>query len=309
MEDILYHYTTTASLLGMLKDCSRENPNLTMWATHCNYLNDNSEFLFGKNLCDKAICEYEEEHDIPQENRLGIYIHDQWVEEFHKWAYLGSSASIDEIDYGYPYLLSFSRARESLPMWGMYAKQGNGVALVFDEYKVCEHHVGYDCLYCRDGETILLKEKIKDKYRTNSSEHKHLVDSNIDRSYAIIRLNEIYRAIGPYIKDKAYEFEHEFRVVATNPKVVTNEFGERNQIQALELTAKDSKDTISFRERDGMIIPYVEQKIAVDCLKGIIVGPTADFGRMKDALIILLKNKGVDISKIDIIKSEVPYRG
>ena len=30
----LYHYTTGAGLIGMLKDYSAENPNLMMWATH-----------------------------------------------------------------------------------------------------------------------------------------------------------------------------------------------------------------------------------------------------------------------------------
>lgn len=308
MEEELYHYTTIASLLGMLKDCSSKRPYLTMWATHCNYLNDSSEFFLGMQLCGEAICEYENEHEIPQESRLGRYINDKSVKELHEWAYLSSSSFVDEIDYGYPYLLSLSRAKESLPMWGMYAKQGNGVALVFDESKICTQHKGEDCLYCRDGEITLLKEKIKDKYRV-ITKREHCLHFDIDKAVAITRLHEIYRDVGPYIKDKAYEFEHEFRIVATNPNVVTSEFGEKNQTQPSEPTAKESKDKILFRERDGMIIPYIEQKISVDCLKGIIVGPTSDFGRMKDALTILLRNKDIDISKIDIIQSKIPYRG
>lgn len=49
----LYHYTTGAGLLGMLKDYDAEkNPNLTIWATHYAYMNDPTEFEFGK----KYVC-------------------------------------------------------------------------------------------------------------------------------------------------------------------------------------------------------------------------------------------------------------
>lgn len=304
----LYHYTTTASLLGMLKDCSREKPNLTMWATHCNYLNDSSEFRFGRNICNKVIGEYEEEYDIPKGQRLGAYLHDPLIDDFYEQDF----AYNDKINYGYPYLLSLSRAKDSLPMWGMYARQGNGVALVFDEDKICAQYQGHDCLYCSENETILLKERLKDKYRKlNHTQQSARVDFTIDmvRLSAIMQLHEIYREIGSYIKDKAYEFEKEFRIVATSPQVVTYEFGGENHVTHPESMTEDSNNKVLCREREGMIIPYVEQKISAECMKGIIVGPTADFGRMKNALFLLLKNKGIDISKIDIIQSKVPYRG
>ena len=70
----LYHYTTAAGLLGMLKDYNTENPDLTMRATHCNYLNDRSEFFWRIKLCCNAIYEYEKQNPIPEEKRLSKYI-------------------------------------------------------------------------------------------------------------------------------------------------------------------------------------------------------------------------------------------
>ena len=57
-----------------------------------------------------------------------------------------------------------------------------------------------------------------------------------------------------------------------------------------------------------MIIPYVEQKISIDYLKGIIIGPTTDFDRQKEALRIFMRSKHIDTSHIEITKSKVPYR-
>ena len=56
-----------------------------------------------------------------------------------------------------------------------------------------------------------------------------------------------------------------------------------------------------------MIIPYVKQGIPVNFLKEIIIGPTADFDRLKDAITVFLLNR--DIKIVEITRSEVPYRG
>lgn len=276
----LYHYTTTASLLGMLKDCSRENPNLTMWATHCNYLNDRSEFLLGRELCNKAICEHAEELGIPDAEKIKNIINDSAVTSFTKDLCFGSSTSPQTIGGGYPYLFSLSRAKDSLPMWGLYAKDGNGIAVVFDEEALKKQFRGKNCFYCQENDTSPIKKLIAKAYVT-------IIDPCLkqDDGIIIFGLQQVYTELSSYIKHKSFEFEQEFRVIATE------------------------STHISFREKAGLIVPYVEQKIPVKCIKGIIVGPTSDFGRMKEALTILLMNKDIDICKIDIIQSEVPYRG
>ena len=39
----------------MLKDYDKtEQPYLTMWATNASFMNDSSEFIFGKKICKEA---------------------------------------------------------------------------------------------------------------------------------------------------------------------------------------------------------------------------------------------------------------
>ena len=60
----LYHYTSIDGLLGMLKECSKDNPYITMWATHSMFLNDPSEYKCGKDVCKRALLEVEDELEI-----------------------------------------------------------------------------------------------------------------------------------------------------------------------------------------------------------------------------------------------------
>lgn len=310
----LYHYTTAAGLLGMLKNYKTENPDLTMRATHCNYLNDRSEFFWGIKLCCNAIYEYEKQNSIPEEERLSKYIKDPYDESTTElfWFY---SSYINNIDYGFPYLISFSRAKDSLPMWGMYAKQGNGIALVFDEDRLqytFSDSICKDCIYCQDDEMAPVMDMIQEDYNKYLHEIRHEKSSISTWSTALadIRLHNMFRKIGPYVKHKSFEYEEEFRIVVSNPLTVSYKMGD--DLPAFEsysnTTSDKLSDNILFREKEGMIIPYVEQKISIDYLKGIIIGPTTDFDRQKEALRIFMRSKHIDTSHIEITKSKVPYR-
>ena len=119
-------------------------------------------------------------------------------------------------------------------------------------------------------------------------------------------MQRIYRAIGPFVKHKAFEYEQEFRIIVSKPKPIHYEVGKRRFTLGNELISNKS-DNILFREKDGMIIPYVEQQIPLRCLKEIIIGPTADFERLKDAITVYFLSRNIKI--VDITRSEVPYRG
>ena len=300
----------------MLKTCSETNPCLTMWATHCNYLNDRSEFFWGIKACNNAIRDYEMRNKVPEEISLKKYLIDP-NSELDTWSFLYFSSHIDSIDHGYPYLISFSGAKDSIPMWGMYAQNGGGMALVFDRDKLEGRFVDKykDCIYCNDRDTDLLMGYIEGEYgkftKYNDAKKVDALQEKMERMRAMARIYEIYRVVCPYVKHKSFEYEKEFRIVASNPKPIRCVVGEDHNPSGLcsQQPSNPSNATISFREKDGLVIPYVHQDIPVDYLRGIIVGPTSDFGRMKNALDILLKNKGFDTSTVDIVRSEVPYRG
>lgn len=291
----LYHYTTGAGLLGMLKDYDADkDPNLTMWATHYAYMNDPTEYMFGINLCLPLIKEIEEEEGVPEEDKIYPSLNEAkdlpkyWgVLELKHWEFRGIFN---------PYIISFSQARDSLHMWNMYGQNGNGLALCLDMDRIRldkTHYLFDSCVYAENEISIEDKEKIKDKIRPFYTERhdaykemKHRFrdeQQNIAKTFLFAPF--IYAGVASYVKHRAYIEEREYRMLA---------YG--------------SKDTF-FRERNGEIVPYKKENIAFEALQYIIVGPTRDFERTRNSILLLFGQKGISWSPEKIIQSEVPYNG
>lgn len=289
----LYHYTTGAGLIGMLKDYSAENPNLMMWATHYMFMNDPDEFIIGEQLCIQKIAEVEEELHIAKADRISIILQNQDLESFRRQVKRKIGADPQSLGGGCPYLISLSQVEDSLHMWNMYAVNGNGIAIAFDEDKLRCLHKGImrKCVYHNEDANIELKQLIKQYYEQSIpkivSLYQEYRTSNeymykIMCAYGIAA--RIFMNIGAYIKNRAYMDEAEYRIIIS------------------------SADKILFRDKEGSIIPYVEQKIPFECVENIIVGPTADFERYIESILLLLYSKGIDWDEKKIIKSKVPYR-
>lgn len=291
----LYHYTTGAGLLGMLKEYDAEkNPNLTMWATHYAYMNDPTEYMFGINMCLPLIKEIEEEDGICEEDKIYSILDDTkelskyWgVLEFKHWEYQGVFN---------PCMISFSQAKDSLHMWNRYGQNGNGLALCFDMDSVKRNKTDYlfdSCVYISDDIPNEYKEKIKQKIRgfyknkcdlfREMRSHIEMDEHKIGLTFMVAPF--IYAGVASYLKHEAYMDEQEFRMVVNG-------------------SAK-----FRFRERNGEIIPYREEKIPFEALQYILVGPTRDFERTCNSIVLLLGQKGISWSPDKIIKSNVPYRG
>ncbi len=278
--DLLYHYTTGGALLGMLNDYDKvNNPNLTMWATHCDFMNDPSEYRCEIEQFRKAIVQVEQKLNIPEDRCIGNLLGIDKSESYR----------IDqERQNATLFIISFSKLKDSLNMWNMYAQNGNGLALVFNEHKINANCKPRYCVYDHTQEKII--QLIRQAYLQYQSLKVHADDLNLSakeirqiRASAMATM--IYRKTASFLKDKAYQNEKECRIV-------------------LDLFGRN----MQFRENKGLIVPYVEQQIPFDCLDSIMVGPTADFDRTQEAILLFLNSKGVYWHKDKIIKSEVPYR-
>ena len=116
-KNVLYHYTTCESLFGMLQGYSEDNPNFTMWATHFAFMNDSSEYDFGKRVCEEAMEKYEKQNGITEEK------------SFFRYLPSGATKKWTENE---PYIISFSENDSSAAMWSMYADGGKGVAIILE---------------------------------------------------------------------------------------------------------------------------------------------------------------------------------
>lgn len=281
----LYHYTTGAGLLGMLKDYSADNPNLTMWATHYMYMNDPKEYIYGQEICLDIIDEIEEELGINEDDRIKKIVTSADFQKAFREVSRKNRVHI-------PYLISLSRAKDSLHMWSMYATNGNGIAIRFNEEKLGKLIYLKECIYYQDKQRDKviynrIKQDIRELYeKLNRDEEKG--ETKIQQATYISTL--ICYFIGIRIKHNSYKIEQEVRIT---PRV-------NNQAPI--------KEQERVRDKNGLIIPYIELKIPFDIVESIMVGPTADFNRVKESILLLLSNKEIFWDEDRITKSKVPYR-
>lgn len=294
MNELLYHYATGAGLLGMLKDYTKNTPNMNLWASHYMYMNDPIEYEIGEKICIEIIDKIENELNTPEICRVKNLVNTPDYRKAinsYKRTFTGQALS--------PYLISLSKSCDSLHMWDMYASNGNGIAIAFDRLKLLESNVHLkDCIYYQKGDenvTAKIEHEIRKIYhelRQESPSTSEIIAATNkgDNNLLYSRIHYIYTLIclfiGIRVKAKAYDLENEVRI-----------------------TPRKQEDTkILFRDRKGIIIPYIEYPIPFSCVENIIIGPTADFIRVRESILIFLNSKGIEWDTDRIIKSSVPYR-
>ena len=136
--DLLYHYTTVDALIGMTANMSESNRDLTMWATDIICMNDPKERKIGVDLINSHLEEIENALNIPNECRATLLSNN---DENFKKALINGITGIEQFNYNI-YVTSFSQSEDSLPMWSMYGKNGNGISLGFDFESIHKNYNG-----------------------------------------------------------------------------------------------------------------------------------------------------------------------
>ena len=284
---LIYHYTNTSALLGMLNDCDKDGNCIKMWATHSQFLNDPTEYEYGKIVGQKLLEEVEQKLNIAEADRLSFTMYDESMKQYFVQCERGISCYADSLYMATPFVISFSKNRDLLPMWTSYGKNGSGIAIGFNRESLEKHNNHFtvkDCYYDYDGSDYTpLKNKIKYWYEM-MLQNINGASEGYTRVCQIELIMTINAHVAAYIKHESYKYEQEVRC-----KVI-----------------KSSE--IKFRESNGLIIPYTELRIPIDTIEEIIIGPTQDAERMKLAIEMLLKTNGI-YRDIKIKESKIPYRG
>lgn len=271
--DIIYQYTNIDALFNgiIVKEPKNKGAEICLWASNYLYMNDPSEIATGQEYVNKILKKYFVEGDGGKE------IQDK----------------TDDVDY---YITSFSMTSDSLPMWGMYGKNGAGIALGFDRAIIEKVNPSlYRCSYLDDK----LKNKItefceKMKGEKISQEAFSLVFIialfalllNDDKKQREKMIDSFlpFLLFMTYAKDPAYKYEDEVRL----------------------LIHSDENSEIKYRAQNNLIIPYIENFFPKEALKTVWIGPTNDMKRTIKSLRAYLDYKG--FTNVDIIPSKVPYR-
>lgn len=285
----LFHYTSIDTLSKILSNpiLYKGEICLELRASSIFSMNDPSEMVYASeyllstlksvesqlNITDKNIClsEY-----VNKKTESGKYIKDIILEELpNMWNMVS--------------VLSFSSNSDSLQMWAMYANDGNGVALGFNEKNLKEYarHFNIPSLFCKvayfkDELPIETVRRIKSLYNS------YIEDLNVKpASNAECQLRNILlmcSIIGASIKHNAYRSESEYRMISNT-----------NQL-----------DKVNFgTNKKGHRFAYIPHFVPIKYLDEIIIGPCCDAQLVQNTMSLKLHQINCSAK---ILKSEIPYR-
>lgn len=271
---MLYHYTTFETFLRILEGITFECgvPYIHMRATRIDKLNDPTEMCVDIERYLKIIANYEKEHNL--DNSVSNYIQtskNQIVDILN-----------EEKMISLPFVTSFSTRKDYLPMWSLYGDKHHGICLCFCDdlsEKIDSpiiHIPGYVSYLNHKRPSIMAT--ILDLYYNIMD-----VKNKLDNSNAV----EMLIGMSPFIKNKVYAYEKEFRICVYN-------FA-KGQVGILgdELCMYDDTND------------YINLTIPVSSLKCIILGKKVPFEISR--LLFETYFKAHDY-QIDIKQSQIPYQ-
>lgn len=295
--NIVYHYTSIDALWHLIESIkdSKNKDCFIFRATHIMFMNDPQEFIYGQKILRDVFFEIENELEIDDEHRLsGIWDKAEKDSQNKDMSLLNYLKNNTEI----PYVISFSRLEDNLPMWLNYGNSGKGVNLVFEDnrnqpYKVKiinGKRIPYENFYTSD---VYYRDLPKD-----SSLYKLILDTiilyknDIKDGYTDMKgpyLDALIQIAAPLIKTSFYENEKEVRV-----------------FKSVGYGIFENVEKIHFRANSNYnLIPYIDVEIPHNQLKAVRIGPLANYELTRMALDLMKKKYNL---QFDIIPSEVQYR-
>jgi hypothetical protein len=305
---LAYHYTSLDVFLKLMEGITSD-----LFMFHGSYvfsMNDSSEYIKGYNCIWKFLHQLESDlinrgTIINDEYKL-TRVHEvdkttrpvDWWKEYH--------ISLIRDGFFAPFVISFSKQKDSIPQWCIYGDNGKGVALGFEVqvyrriHKTSNNELLVDLTHERDNDWDAL-EVIYNGINFNSPIAKYMrmeyeryldiikgIPQNDVGEQLKAKLDAIEKIVcvpSSLIKHKSYEFEQEVRIL---------------------LPKNDIKDVNYKMNSKEQLVPYIFIKIPIHKLKRIVVGPCADFNSVK--LMIKTKLEQHGIKDVRITKSRVPYR-
>lgn len=306
----LYHYTTVDAFKSMLEQMKEDkSEDLTFWASNVHYMNDPRELEFFYDELNRILPELENELDIK----------DFRFSAFSQFKTAPVSIDIDKDIkenvynriFRNAYAVSFSKHKDYLPMWSLYANSGCGLCLEFDRFRFIDRFKGEDEKGIRIVEMSykLRDSEIWDNLKELYKMYYHKIEEeNEGHDFMTMRRAFISEALLRFslcMKHPSYSYEDEVRLY---DHVIYS--GDADDILAKadinHLNSEyDKERDPDVRVRNGMLIPYKKVRIPISCLKTVIVGPTKNTKLQCNAMEILCRKMNLNFK---VLSSSVPYR-
>ena len=282
----VYHYASVAAFESIIKEKK-------LRFTDRLYLNDKSEGIYCLQLCLKMIRSGFPNMDIKYKEKLEEKL-ENVIEHFAEYFYK-KKFSI--------YQSSFSCDGDNLHLWSCYSKNIGvlGYNLEFDaktlQRKLMlntrdENSPKIICggvIYDDKQQLTIIKDIVQKFYDFWNKTKKTGAEENIIIDYMIDKI--VF--IGTFFKSHFFSIEYEYRFVV--------------QLYLDEEGYCSIKDDISFFEKSGLLIPYIDIKFDPSALLSVKVSPTIDAKRARDSILKIAKDfpnlkdpKCIKVSEIPI---------
>jgi len=291
--ELVCHYCSIPAFFEMINHIDKKGNEyfIKFWASSIYAMNDPYEFVYGYELLMKSILpDIEKEIGITDSKLKLSQILNQLprtttISEWNK-KILNAIYESDNC----PFIVSFSKRIDYLPMWNTYSDRGKGVCLCFKDHEwkwnetivdIKNHLNASEVTYGEFNHNI--KRVIRDRYKELYSQYKNVPEGEQRLKDMIMCLATLAIIASPYHKHKAYEYEEEVRLIENIGKNYSVKYRLNN---------------------NNRIIPYIEVPVKLEYLNKIIVGPCAD----SESVIRELKNMLSKYNITNILASSIPYR-
>jgi hypothetical protein len=266
----LHHYTSGHGLLGIIGSGS-------IWATKIQYMNDSKEFVHAIELADRSI----RTRKAAQSNERFSALCDALIEHLERISGMAF------------YVACFSEVEDSLSQWRGYCPSGFGYSIGFDGDKLREIATpqGFSlqqCIYSRRDQDQAATQWVDKTLASLTNSCPSTEEPRLFCEKAVgVFLDDLIK-FAPYMKDKAFSDEREWRLVAL---------------------ISDNDPRVQLRPGKSMLVPYapIDLKLSLDSalLWNILIGPTPHIElAMSSAAHLFQKIRPVN----GIGRSMVPYR-
>lgn len=284
---MLYHYTSIEGFLGIISSKS-------LWASHCQYLNDASEYEHALNYAKNISSD--------------IFMNDDYNAGFGFILRKNISLIPDNSNV---FITSFSEKFDLLSQWRGYCPPNEGICIGFDKNIIKEfcnqNKFKFEkCIYEEEIQLRKIHEIVEKCYKScpqhtiskgeyNLLNSKDCVDFEMDYHEEIKKFSNITDVFtkfsnslieyAPLIKNNGFYEEKEWRIICKSPNT-----------------------TINFRKGKGYLIPFINLDLlnfSKEIIKEIIIGPNVNARRCEKSIKMVLERKG--FVNVKIKHSTIPY--
>lgn len=280
--DVVYHYTSVTNLASIISSGE-------LWATNLNYLNDVSE---GQLFLRAA------KRRLPMIKSLSHLNHDLMVSLLNEEPH---TRPVHEI----PFIVSFTKHRNSLPQWRAYCHEGNGVSIGFRTNHIQRDQFepyGYGSTFGMNSPVTSLHsvtyladldDGLVDRFLSEDA-------ADVARMFGVKNVDETQmdwrvKARAATVKDESFTDEGEYRLIVHNvsPSLYSPILGVRTSKTTLVPFIKVPLSTNVGPDEPGS--PICE----------VVVGPCPNPTLTVEAVRFLLTISGIDA---EVSSSLLPYR-